>query len=81
MTLTGGQHPLNKIVFDRSGKVLVGTCDDGTIKVFARTQMTAMAVMLQTCVGTKMPSKQCALIRRVSLWLVVAVTARLEYGL
>ena len=34
MTLTGGQHPLNKIVFDRSGKVLVGACDDGTIKVF-----------------------------------------------
>jgi WD40 repeat protein len=33
-SLTAGQHPLNKVDFDRSGQVVVAASDDGSIKVF-----------------------------------------------
>ena len=33
-TLSGGQHPLNQLTFDRSGSIVAAACDDGTVKVF-----------------------------------------------
>ena len=37
--VSGGQHPLNKVSFDRSGSILAAACDDGTVKLFDAEQM------------------------------------------
>ena len=41
--LSSGQHPLNKVAFDRSGSTLAAASDDGTVKIFNCEEMTTVA--------------------------------------